>query len=447
MLMVKYIKSKKLFFFQNLYGLAQMSKLPYGGLKWVEVDNYKDIDWSKINTERKRGYLLEVDLEYPKHLHLLHNDFPLAPESISLGYNNLSPYSKQSLIECGGNEKFKDTKLSSTFHTRKHYILHFKNLKLYLNLGMRLKKIHRVLSFKQKNFIAPFIQKCTDERQNSKTKFEQDQFKKLANSTYGKTIQNVRNYLTVKLHFKAKSLIKAASCHTFKNFVILDDDFVQTNHFTAFVLHDRPIFIGFAILELSKHFMYDFYYNKLLHNSPSTIELGFSDTDSFLFKVNNKFEFEKHIKNYMDYSNYEKSHSLFSDAHKAELGFFKDELKGKLECTEFIGLRAKCYSLKLSENSKIIEKKVCKGLGRVAIQNRLKFKHYKKCLLRRELKRFHFHSIRSSKQNVSTVLINKKAISHFDSKRWIFNCGIHSAPYGSSLIKKFYYSCPKNCDV
>jgi hypothetical protein len=422
-----------------------MSKLPIGELKWLEKEEYEHIDWMVINTNKKVGYMLEVDLEYPSELHELHNDFPLAPESIELTFKNLSPYAKKSLLECGGSKKFKDIKLSATFHTRKNYILHFKNLKLYLSLGMKLKNIHRVLSFKQKKFIAPFIQKCTEERQKAKTKFEQDQFKKVANSTYGKTIQNVRNYLHVKLHFKQKSLLKAISNHTYKNYVILDENFVQTNHFTPFVIHDRPIFIGFAILELSKHFMYDFYYNKLLNESPSNIDLGFSDTDSFLFKVNNAKEFIPHIQNHMDFSNYDRSNPLFNNEHKAELGYFKDELKGTQICTEFVGLRAKCYALKLKDAQMILEKKVCKGLGRIAITNRLKFKHYKKCLYKRKLKRFHFHSIRSTKQNVSTVLINKKAISHFDSKRWLFNCGIHSSPYGSILIKQNFSKCPKKC--
>lgn len=424
-----------------------MSNLPVGQLQFEKKTKYKDIDWKSIDTEGKIGYILQVDLEYPSHLHELHNDFPLAPESIELHFKNLSPYAKKSLFECGGTSSFKDIKLSSTFHTRKNYILHFKNLKLYLQLGMNLKKIHKVLSFKQKKIFAPFIQKCTEERQKAKTKFEQDRFKLVANSTYGKTIQNVRNYINVKLHFKEKTLLKACANPTFKNYVILNENFVQTNHFTPFIIHDRPIFIGFAILELSKHFMFDFFYNKLLKNSPSKIELGFSDTDSFLFKANNAKLFEKHIQPFMDYSNYPNNNPLFSNVNKSKLGYFKDELHGELVCKEFVGLRAKCYSMRLKNNNFKVEKKVCKGLGRIAIQNRLKFKHYKKCLFKKELKRFHFHSIRSSKQNVSTVLLNKKAISHFDSKRWIFNCGIHSVPYGSQMIKKFYDICPKNCKL
>ena len=436
-------KNEKIFYIDanNLYGLAQTLMLPVGNLHFIPHSKYKHINWSTINTEKNTGYILEVDLDYPECLHTLHEDFPLAPEFIELDYENLSPYCKKIYKQNSGNKKYLESKLLNTFHPRKNYVLHFKNLKLYLNLGMTLKKIHRVLCFTQKTFIKPFIELCTKARQSSKTNFERDQFKKVANSTYGKTIQNVRNYLSVKLNTKEKQLLKHTSDPNFKNFVILDENLVQTNHFTPVILHDKPIFVGFTILELSKHFMYDFFYNKLLKNSPCKIQLGFSDTDSFLIKVSESKAFLDHIEPFMDFSNYSTSHPFFSTKNKGKLGYFKDELQGKLVCTEFIGLRAKCYALKLKQDATIIEKKTCKGLGRIAIKNKLKFKHYKQCLLRGKPKRFNFHSIRSKKHNISTVRINKKALSHFDSKRWIFDCGIHSVPYGSHVIKTQFNVC------
>ena len=348
------------------------------------------------------------------------------------------------MIRSTKNKKYSDIKLSATFYDRKNYIVHFKNLKLYLSLGLQLTHIHRVLQFNQKPFIAPFIEKCTIERQKAKTKFEQNQFKLVANSTYGKTIQNVRAYSIVKLHNNKRSLLRAISHHTFKNFVIIDENLVQTNHIKPIIVHDRPIAVGMTVLELSKHIMYDFYYNVLIDNSYN-VDLGFSDTDSFLFKTNNTKKLRQKIKNHMDFSNYPTDHVLFSTENKAKLGFFKDELGGKQSISEFVGLRAKCYSMKMREkiDNKHIEKKVCKGLGKVAIEKRLKFMHYKRCLFEHKDKRFHFHTIRSTKQNIKTVQIKKKAISHLDTKRWLFDCGIHSSPYGSYLIPKYYNKCPK----
>ena len=423
-----------------------MSKLPYKEFSWISEEDGNDINWKTIETESEFGYILEVNLKYPKHLHKLHSNFPLAPTTLQITENNLSPLMLEILINLEGKKSYKDKKLIGTFTDREHYIVHFKNLKLYLLLGMKLQKIHRILKFKQAAFIAPFIEKCTLLRQQSSTKFEQDQFKKVANCVYGKTIQNTRNYIKVFLHTKRSSLLRAVSSIQFKNFTIIGENLVQTTHSLDMIEHQSPIHIGFTILELSKHFMFDFYYNKLIKNLNCKLELGMSDTDSFLFKVDDSLTFRKHIHQFMDYSNYPKNHLLYSEKNKSKLGYFKDELAGEYFCTEFVGLKAKCYALllknKLTLQNK--EKKVCKGLGKVAIQNRLKFKHYKKCLFKGIHKRYDFHVIRSKEHKISTIRINKKAISYFDSKRWIYYCGIHSEPYGSVLIdNKRTLFCPK----
>ena len=424
--------------FQNLYGLAQMSKLPYKDFVWLEKEEFATVDWKRVDTENKFGYFLEVDLDYPSKLHQSHSNFPLAPENVEISFDDLSHASKTVFTQLENKDKYTDIKLVSTLHDRKNYVLHFKNLKLYLQLGLKLNKIHKVLQFRQKRFVAPFIEKCTVARQMSATKFEQDQFKKVANSVYGKTIQNNRNYIQVKLHSKVSSLKQAISSPTFKNFIIIGDNLVQTNHSLSQITHDKPIYAGFTILELSKHFMFDFYYNILVKDLKCKLDLGMSDTDSFLFKVDNSEVFRQHVHEHMDYSNYSEDDPRFSVKNKAKLGFFKDELAGKYICTEFVGLKSKCYAMKLKDSSSktLLDKKVCKGLGRVAIKNRLKFKHYKMCLFKGIPRRFDFHSIVSKKHKITTTRLNKRAISHFDAKRWIHHCGIHSDPYGSVEIKK-----------
>jgi hypothetical protein len=421
-----------------------MSKLPIRKFEWMDENEFSIIDWKNVDTESDEGYILEVDLKYPAKYHREHSNFPLAPENIIVDFDQLSPYMRDVLLEIENKNRYKDRKLVGTFFKRERYVTHFKNLKLYLQLGMKLTKIHRVIKFQQEAFIAPFIKKCTKLRQTSKTKFEQDQYKKVANCVYGKTIQNARNYIEVKLHRCKEYVQHYVSLPTFKSFSIIANDLVQTNHFPTRIKHHRPLFVGFTILELSKHFMFDFYYNTLTKNLPCELELGMSDTDSFLFKVSDSRKFRKHIRKSMDYSNYPIDHKFYSPKNKAKLGFFKDELAGKQMCKEFVGLKSKCYSMLMKNvsNGQLCEKKVCKGLGRVAINNRLKFKHYKRCLVKKISKRFDFHVIRSKTHRISTARIKKKAISHFDSKRWIFDCGIHSEPYGSILLRS-KQSCPK----
>jgi len=337
-----------------------MGKLPYNDFSWMDRAEFEEIDWKEVDTEGEFGYILEVDLTYPEKLHKTHSNFPVAPENVEIRFENLSPLSQDFCFSLENNDKYKDVKLVSTFHKRREYVTHFKNLKLYLELGLELKKVRRVLKFRQNNFILPFIERCTFFRQMSKTKFERDQFKKVANSVYGKTIQNARNYIQVRLHSTLASLQRALNSHSFTNFSIIGDKLVQTNHRLTEIKHDKPISVGFTILELSKHFMFDFYYNKLAKGLNCEIDLGMSDTDSLLFKVGNAEVFRKHIHPYMDYSNYPPEHPLFSDVNNSKLGFFKDELAGVNKCSEFVGLRSKCYAMKFHDIN--IEKKFAKDL-------------------------------------------------------------------------------------
>jgi hypothetical protein len=125
----------------------------------------------------------------------VHNNLPLAPEILEVRNKNLSPYAKKALLLTDNKKRYKDVKLISSFHTRKNYVVHAKNLKLYKDLGLKITKISRILKFKQSNFIAPFIEKCTESRQNASTKFEMDQFKKLVSIALFILIHN--NYFKI----------------------------------------------------------------------------------------------------------------------------------------------------------------------------------------------------------------------------------------------------------
>jgi len=120
---------------------------------------------------------VECDLEYPKHLHRSHANFPLAAEMLEVNFKHLSPYAKEAVFRTEGKRNYKDIKLMSTFHKREKYICHIKCLSLYLSLGLILTKVHRIMEFTQARIFAPYIEKTTDARQRSKTKFEMNLFK------------------------------------------------------------------------------------------------------------------------------------------------------------------------------------------------------------------------------------------------------------------------------
>ena len=130
----------------NLYGWAMSGYLPYSGFKWLK--NVNGFDVNSINEESPIGYILEVDLEYPDELHVLHNDYPLAPEKLAISYEMLSDYCNE--IADKYEIKVGDVKkLIPNLGNKTNYVVHYRNLQLYLSLGMKLIKIHRVLKFKQ----------------------------------------------------------------------------------------------------------------------------------------------------------------------------------------------------------------------------------------------------------------------------------------------------------
>jgi len=161
----------------NLYGAALSEKLPLKDFRWLSKEEIKTLDLSQ-DFNGDKGYIIECDLRYPSHLHESHSNLPLAPEILEVGYANLSPFIKDAMKKTGG-KGYKDVKLMSTFHDRKNYVLHVKNLKLYIELGMVLMKIHRALEFTQEYIIAPYIEKTTAARKQASSKFKMDLFKKL----------------------------------------------------------------------------------------------------------------------------------------------------------------------------------------------------------------------------------------------------------------------------
>ena len=154
---------------KNLYGWAMSCYRPYGGFKWLK--NADGFDGNSINEMSPVGYFLKVDLEYPDELHVLHNDYPLAPEKLAIPYDMLSDYCKKTADEYGiklGDVK----KLIPNLGNKANYVLHYRNLQLYLSLGMKLTKIHRVLKFKQSDWMKKYIDFNTEKRRIAANSFE-----------------------------------------------------------------------------------------------------------------------------------------------------------------------------------------------------------------------------------------------------------------------------------
>ncbi|XP_057310573.1 uncharacterized protein LOC130648537 [Hydractinia symbiolongicarpus] len=195
----------------NLYGRAMIQKLPTGKFKWVNDPNKFTTKLISMLAEEngEKGYILEVDVRYPKKLHDTHNDLPFMPER----------------MEINGVEK-----LSPCLSDRKDYVIHIRALDQALKHGLVLDKVYRVIEFEQSAWLKPYIDFNTDLRKKSKNDFEKDSFKLMNNSVFGKTMENQRKHKDIRLATKKK----------------------QYEKLKIKVVLNKPIYLGPEILDLSK---------------------------------------------------------------------------------------------------------------------------------------------------------------------------------------------------
>ena len=391
----------------NLYGAAMSMKLPTHGFKWM---NDKELPvWRKIPC------ILEVDLEYPKELHDLHNDYPLASERVM----------------CKNNVE----KLIPNLLNKEKYVLHYKNLSQCLDLGLRLTRIHRGIKFEESEWLKSYIDMNTKLRTKSINNFEKDFFKLMNNSVFGKTMENIMNRVDIKLVNDTDKAKKLTSKPNFKHLNIFCEELIAIHMKKTSLTMNKPTYLGMCILDLSKTIMYDFHYNYIKPKYENKAKLLFTDTDSLMYEIETE-DFYKDIsgdvKDRFDTSDYPHSHAsgIPTGCNKKVLGMFKDELGGRC-IEEFIGLRAKLYSYKMFEGE---ESKKCKGVKKSVIKKSITHEDYKTCLFTGKEQLRKMNVIRSYDHEIYTEEVNKVALSADDDKRFILEDGIHTLAWGHYKI-------------
>jgi hypothetical protein len=387
----------------NLYGWAMSKPLPTHGFEWMseeEISNWKNIPC-----------ILEVDLEYPKELHVLHNDYPLAPESVKVN---------------------KIQKLIPNLNDKTNYVLHYENLKLYETLGLKITKIHRAVTFEESAWLEKYINLNTRLRTQAKNDFEKDFFKLMNNSVFGKTMENIRKRVDIRLVNSEKAARKLTAKPNYDHCAIFSENLVAIHMKKTKLKFDKPVYLGMCILDLSKSLMYDFHYGYIKKKYGAKAKLLFTDTDSLAYEIETD-DFYKDISQDVtkrfDTSNFPKNHpsGIEVGVNKKVVGMFKDECGGQI-LEEFVGLRSKLYSYKMYATGN--EEKKCKGVKKAVVKKNITFGDYKKCLFGGgELSR-RMNVIRSHGHEIYTEEINKIALSAADNKRIILGDGIHTHAYG-----------------
>ena len=411
----------------NLYGHSMSQPLPYGGFKWLTK---KDLITGKIPPLQKgKGRIYEVDLEYPKHLHKLHNDYPLAPEKLAVKKEWLSDYQNELL---DNNSTLNVEKLVPNLMDKKKYVVHYKNLRLYRQLGMKVKKIYRVLEFDEKPWMEPYIRLNTELRKKAKSAFEKDFFKLMNNSVFGKTMENIRNRVDIKLvrtdGSENEKLRKIIAKPNFNRRVKFSDELSAIHVNKTKLTLNKPIYVGFSVLDLSKHHMYDWYYNTLKKKYGENCTLLYTDTDSLLVAIKTKDAYKdmSEMKDEYDFSDYPKEHPLYNETTKKIIGKFKDECSG-VAIAEYIGLRPKLYSI-MRADEQVIKK--AKGVKKYVIKKQINFENYRDALFNKKKYTHSMNMLRSMQHNIYGLKVNKTTLSPLDTKRYITPDGITTYAYG-----------------
>lgn len=354
-------------------------------------------------------------------------------------------------------------------------------------MGVKLLAVRRAISFRQEAWIEPYISENTVLRQQAVDEFEKDYFKLLNNAFFGKTMENVRNRIRIELVNSERRHWWHTSKPSFKRFEIFDDDLVGAELAVTCVSLDRPMYVGFSVLELSKLLMYKFHYDVIRVNFPES-KLCFTDTDSFLYHITCKNLYSEHLyrlREHFDFSNYPDNHILYPPGiseeekhhikycNKAVVGRFKDEAGG-VPLKEFVGLRSKMYSILLDGGK---QKHTAAGVKKCVRDQELTHSLYREVLLGtlregpspenaltvglstedssvegqgpmpenpvvegpttvgRPLADHMISQVtfRSHNHTVYTVRQRKCGLTRYDDKRWILQNGVDTRPHGHYL--------------
>jgi hypothetical protein len=269
----------------NLYGWALSEPLPYADFQWVDdEDRLKQLVEMLPSMDcvaASEGYLFEVDIEIPQQYHDFMEQLPVCPEHM------IPPpqlYGEQHGVEN------KVEKLVTSLLPKRNYYIHFRLLQQVMALGGEVTHIHRAISFKQARIFKPYIDYNTEKRSQSTNSFNKNLYKLKNNSLYGKTCENVRKRINLKICNNDDTFVKFTSKLTFRKTIEIAEDLVLALLRKGKIYLDKPIYIGQAVLDLSKFIMYDLHYNKLKSYERKfgcTIDIMGGDTDSFFLECRN----------------------------------------------------------------------------------------------------------------------------------------------------------------
>ncbi len=436
--------------------------LPQSDYTWCSEEELTQVDWSLQTGKEEYGYICMVDISFPDYIHDMLSDFPcaythivrkmyapltqpfvcaVAPETQEIRYEDLSPYMTAALRQHGQlKDRGKESvKLTATLRGRKDYVVHCVVLAQLLRLGAKLERVSRAIKFRQGPWLKGFVDKMTQLRKEAVTELDADASKRAINSCYGKYLQNQYNKQTLYVCRSPEVADKCMRNKFFEQWNIVDENCIFFYAKKKVVRMDRPLVIGFTVLELSKAKMFSLFHEAIRSRFPD-VQLVCSDTDSLIIasRTISKDSFLEGMKDHIDFSNFPPSHLLYSfDKHRVP-GLLKDENRYSNHIVEICALKSKVYSYRCITGK---EQKKAKGVSKAVVKRDFSVALYAACLNDNSTVHVSANRLQSRKLCMQMIRQRKLALSSTDSKRYIAFCGVHTLPYGHYRIRSDYTQC------
>ena len=219
----------------------------------------------KLANAVDKGYILEVDVAYPRELHNYHNDLPFMCECMVIN----------------GVEK-----LIHNLYSKNRYIIHIRALEQALKHGLVSECIHRAIEFKQSAWMKEYIDFNTKLRTAAANDFEKDFYKLMNNAVFGKIMENIRKHRNIKLITNREAYLKALMKPNIKSGTLFGANLMGCEMGKLKVVMNKPVYLGQAILDLSKIVMNEFHYDYMKRKyNDKNLTLCYMDTDSLIYSI------------------------------------------------------------------------------------------------------------------------------------------------------------------
>ena len=407
--------------FNSLYASVMEKKLPKGEIRKLselERKQFLKRNLSTIDSEGEKGYWFLIDTKpIGEDIARATDDLPLGMYHKEIDDTHISPYSYEIFHqESGIRRKCSGTKLVASHEAKKNYLIALPLLQLFVKLGLEIENVHEIYEFKQEEYMLPFINLNVNSRNQAISVIEKLLYKLMNNAVFGKFLQNLLKYNTEsRIITNRSSFLKAVQNPRLKDVIYLNENRVITTSYLASAQVRQPNYIGFHILEMAKYKLYSFWYEVIKRRYGPNAKLLYTDTDSYIFALYCKDIDEElnKLRDHIDFSNFSKSHPLFDDSRKGQLGLLKSET-GEKKISKLRALKPKMYYLAVHEDS---DTKRAKGIPNHEL-NLISLQDFENALNKEKSKDIIVRNIQNIKGQIYTRKSVKTTLSAFDNKRW-----------------------------